>query len=103
MAHENVVHGVAGVVALHPESRSGVGLGIAINQKNLEALERQRGAEVDSGGGFTHTALLIDDPDNFPHGFSGYREGWVEGYWDRLWRTRTSCGKLICGATSGLG
>ena len=68
MAHQDVVDGVAVIVALHAEAGGGVGLGVAIDQEDFEAFEGQGGAEIDGGGGFAHATLLIHDPDNFPHG-----------------------------------
>ena len=67
-AHQDIVNGVARVVPLHTEPRSGVGLGVAVHQEDLEAFEGERRTEVNCGGGFAHATLLINDPDNFPHG-----------------------------------
>ena len=43
------------------EAGGGVGLGIAVDQEDLEAFKSQAGGEVDGGGGFAHTALLVHD------------------------------------------
>ena len=53
------------------EAGSGIGLGIAIDQKDLEALDCQAGGEIDCGGSFADSALLIDDAENLAHGISG--------------------------------
>jgi hypothetical protein len=41
VAHEDVVDGVAAVIALKAETGGGVGLGIAVNEEDFEAFERQ--------------------------------------------------------------
>jgi hypothetical protein len=59
---------VAAVVALEAEARGGVGLGIAINEEDLEPLERQAGGKINGSGGFAHSTLLVDEPDDLSHG-----------------------------------
>jgi hypothetical protein len=59
---------VAAVVALKAEARAGVGLGIAIDEEDFEAFERQAGSKIDGRGGFSHTSLLIHETDDLAHG-----------------------------------
>src|SRR5579862_9375831 len=68
MAHQDVVHRVAGIIALNTQSGGGVCLGVAVDQEYFEAFEGQGGTEVNGGGGFAHATLLIHDPDDLPHG-----------------------------------
>ena len=68
IAHQDVIDGMAVVVALEAESGGGVGLGVAVDQEDLEAFERQAGGKVDGCGGFANSALLVDDAENLSHG-----------------------------------
>ena len=45
----------------HTEARGGVALGVRVYHQDPEVIGRQCGSEVDSGGGFPHSALLVDD------------------------------------------
>ena len=44
-----------------PKRRARVALGIEVDDERLESLHRERGREVDRGGGFAHAALLVRD------------------------------------------
>jgi hypothetical protein len=68
LADEDVIDGTPGVVALETETGGGVGLGIAIDQENLQALEGEACSQIDGRGGFAHTSLLIDESDDLAHG-----------------------------------
>jgi len=56
------------VVALKTQAGGGIGLGVAVNQEDLEAFEGEAGGEVDRRGSFAYSALLIDDSENLTHG-----------------------------------
>ena len=71
VAHENVVDGMAVVVALKAEAGGGVGLGIAIDEEDFEALERQAGGQIDGGCGFADSSLLVDETEDLAHGIPG--------------------------------
>ena len=70
IADENVIDRVAVVVALKSETGRGIGLGIAVDEKHFEFLERQAGGEINRGGSFADSALLIDNAENLAHGIS---------------------------------
>ena len=59
------------VVPLKAEAGSSVGLGVAVDQENLETFESEAGGEVDGCGGFANPALLVctsdDSSQMFPH------------------------------------
>ena len=68
VADQNVIDRMAIVVALETEAGGGIGLRIAVDEQDLEPLERQAGGKIDGSGGFAHSALLIYDPDDLSHG-----------------------------------
>ncbi len=68
IAHEHVVDGVAAVVALQTEPGGGIRLGIAIDEEDFEAFEREAGGQIDGRSGFAHASLLIDESDDLSHG-----------------------------------
>ena len=68
VAHEHVVDGMAIVVALEAEAGGGVGLGVAVDQEDLEAFESEACGEIDGCGGFADSALLVDNAENLSHG-----------------------------------
>ena len=49
-------------------------MGIAIDQKHLEALDCEAGGKVDGCGGLANSALLVYNAENLTHGSQGYRE-----------------------------
>ena len=68
VAHQYVVDGTSVVVAQESDTRGAVCLGIAVHQEDLKALESEAGCQVDGGGGFANSALLVDETENFTHG-----------------------------------
>ena len=66
------------VIALKTEAGGGIGLGIAVDQEDVEAFQRQTGCEVDGRGGLANSALLIDYAKNLAHGYQDYRESGAE-------------------------
>src|SRR6185312_10675239 len=67
VACEDLVDGLALVVAGEAVSSGGVGLGVAIDVEGLETFERESRGEIDSGGGFAHAAFLIHNRQNICH------------------------------------
>jgi hypothetical protein len=57
------------VVALKAEAGGGIGLGIAVHQKDFETFESEAGREVDGCRGFADSALLIHYAEYLAHGF----------------------------------
>ena len=66
-AHDDLVGAGAVGVAEKAESAGGVGLGVAIDQQRAYALMSERGRQVDGGGGFADSALLVGDCDDARH------------------------------------
>jgi hypothetical protein len=50
------------------EGAGGVSLGVDVGEKDAGAAFGQCGGEIDGGGGFTHSALLVGDGDDFHRG-----------------------------------
>jgi hypothetical protein len=71
IADQDLIYRVSIVVSLKAEAGGCVGLWVAVNQQDLEALDCQAGREIDGGGGFANAALLIDHAQNLAHGLSG--------------------------------
>ena len=59
---------VGRAVLFHAHSRSGIPLGVTVNQKNVLTEQRQSGAEVDTGCCFSNAALLVGESNDFCHG-----------------------------------
>jgi hypothetical protein len=93
VAEENVVDAEAGFFTVagagEAEATGGVGLGIAVDEKGWEAFEGDGGGEVDGGGGFTDSALLVDNGDDLGWGCYWFVD-WVSG--DHRRRRRVSGG-----------
>jgi hypothetical protein len=70
ISHQHVIDGAAIVIALETEAGGGVGLGVAIDKKDLETFESQAGGEIDRCGGFANSALLVDNAEYLSHGNS---------------------------------
>ena len=71
VADQYVIDGVAVIVPWDTKPGSGVGLGVAIDQKDVETFDGEAGGEVDCGGRLADSALLIDHAENLAHGISG--------------------------------
>jgi hypothetical protein len=56
------------VIALKTESRSSVGLGIAVDEQGIEPFDRKAGGEIDGCRGFANPALLIHNAEYLSHG-----------------------------------
>lgn len=74
VSHEDVVNGVAIIVALKAEARRGIGLGVAIYEEYFQAFESQACGEVNCGGRLANSAFLIDDAENLAHERQEYRK-----------------------------
>ena len=59
-----MVQGAAGWIALKAQPAGSIGLGIAINDKGLQGLLSEGGAQIDGGGRLTDSALLIGNGDD---------------------------------------
>ena len=70
VAHEDVIDGMAVVIALEAEAGGAVGLGVAVDKEDFEAFESEAGSKVDGSGGFANSALLVDNAENLTHGRS---------------------------------
>ena len=68
VAHQDIVDGVAVVVALQTEAGGGVCLRVAVDQEDVEAFKSEAGGQVDGSGGFANSALLVDNAENLSHG-----------------------------------
>ena len=68
LTRQEVVDRTAIVVAQETDSRGGVGLGIGIDQEDIEAFQSQAGSQVDRRCGLADSALLIDDTEYLAHG-----------------------------------
>jgi len=58
------------IIPLKTEPGRRICLGIAVDNEDLHPLDRQARGEINSGSGFTHPTLLIDDANYLPHGIS---------------------------------
>ena len=87
IAHEDVVDRVAIVVTLDAHSGGSVGLGVAIDEEDSQAVDGEAGGEVDGGRGFTYSALLIDDPYDLTHRQQEYCLRWLNA-------CRVGCGEV---------
>ena len=71
LIEENVVDGQPGLIvgrgAAKAHAAGGVGLGVAVDEEGGDAFEGEGGREVDGGGRFADSALLIDDSDDLGH------------------------------------
>ncbi len=72
-AEEEVVDAETGFVAGEAEASGGVGLGVAVDEEGGKAFEGEGGGEVDGGGGFADSTLLVDDGDD------------LRGRWGQAW------------------
>ena len=57
-------------IAWDAEAGSGVGLGGAGGQEDFESIQRKAGGQIDGGGGFADSTLLIHDSEYLAHGDS---------------------------------
>ena len=62
---------MAVIVALKTEAGGAIGLGIAVDEEDLEAFESEAGGEVDRSRGLADSAFLIDYAENLAHGIQG--------------------------------
>ena len=67
MAQEDVVSGIPILIPADAASSGRIGLWIAIDEQASQAFESEGSGEVDRGGSFSDSALLIDDRENFAH------------------------------------
>ena len=65
---EDVVDGGGCGGLVHSKAGGGVGLGVEVADEDPLAQLLQGGGQVDTGGGLTHTALLVDNGNGFSHG-----------------------------------
>lgn len=56
---EAFIHRGVRRLGLHADARSGVGLRVGVDKEHTFAVDAKAGAEVESGGGFAHAALLV--------------------------------------------
>ena len=54
-----------------PRPEEAFACGIAVDEEDFEALEREASGKIDGGGGLAHSPLLIDDAENLSHSVSG--------------------------------
>ena len=64
---EHLVNAGVGGGLIDPKTGSGVGLGVKVADQNPLSLGAQGGGQIHTGGGLSHTALLIHDRDSFYH------------------------------------
>ncbi len=64
VSEEEVVDGEAGLVAGEAEASGGVGLGIDVEEEDGNSFEGDGCGQIDGGGGFAYSALLVHDGDH---------------------------------------
>ena len=63
----HIVGGIFDFPLVHAQAGGGVGLGVKVAEQNLFSQLRQSRRQVHRGGGFAHTALLVDNGYDFSH------------------------------------
>ena len=75
---ERIVNAAADAPLGDTEAAGAVALRIQIDEQYLASQRCHAGGQIDSGGGFTHAALLVGDGDDFSHSGTLLRNFWCK-------------------------